>query len=219
LEATLKSLKQVPKFVFVSSLDWQGDNHDVSHTEQIAVSLGATIVKGEWSDESPYGYVNGRATWGADPSGLLLTAKAGKCRVYKCYANRLLGHGCLVVEGPNLGCSSSRDPDSQYECGGAPGNRVDWDCRLISTDCEYGAKVCECVRLNKGGRPLLEYCKHGGCKQYITNLACCGCHRLPANKRGACEKKECAPAYWSEPPHRGGYGCGGGGGGLSLPKI
>ena len=172
-----------------------------------------------WPDESAYGYVNGRATWGADPSGLLLTAKAGKCRVYKCYANRLLGHGCLVVEGPNLGCSSSRDPDSQYECGGAPGNRVDWDCRLISTDCEYGAKVCECVRLNKGGRPLLEYCKHGGCKQYITNLACCGCHRLPANKRGACEKKECAPAYWSEPPHRGGYGCGGGGGGLSLPKI
>jgi len=54
LEATLKSLKQVPKFVFVSSLDWQGDNHDVSHTEQIAVSLGATIVKGEWSDETSH---------------------------------------------------------------------------------------------------------------------------------------------------------------------
>jgi GT2 family glycosyltransferase/tetratricopeptide (TPR) repeat protein len=54
LEATLKSLRQVPKFVFVSSVDWQGVRHDVSETKRIAESQGATVIEGDWPDETSH---------------------------------------------------------------------------------------------------------------------------------------------------------------------
>lgn len=54
LEATLKSLRQVPIFVFVSSVDWQGVSHDVSETRRIAESRGATVIEGDWPDETSH---------------------------------------------------------------------------------------------------------------------------------------------------------------------
>jgi hypothetical protein len=54
LEATLESLRQVPIFVFVSSVDWQGVSHDVSETRRIAESRGATVIEGDWPDETSH---------------------------------------------------------------------------------------------------------------------------------------------------------------------
>ena len=54
LEATLKSLNGVAKIVFISSLDWQGVKHDVSETRRIAESVGATVVAGDWPDETSH---------------------------------------------------------------------------------------------------------------------------------------------------------------------
>lgn len=54
LEATLESLRQVPIFVFVSSVDWQGVSHVVSETRRIAESRGATVIEGDWPDETSH---------------------------------------------------------------------------------------------------------------------------------------------------------------------
>ncbi|MEI7575546.1 MAG: glycosyltransferase [Armatimonadota bacterium] len=54
LAATLRSLSDVPKFVFVSSVDWQGESHDVSETKHIANTEGATVIEGDWPDETTH---------------------------------------------------------------------------------------------------------------------------------------------------------------------
>ncbi len=54
LAATLKSLGEVPKFVFLSSLDWQGAEHDVTETARISAAEGALVIEGSWPDETSH---------------------------------------------------------------------------------------------------------------------------------------------------------------------
>ncbi len=174
-----------------------------------------------WPRERAYAYVKGQPVIGSDPSGtstvgLLSFGVKGGCRVWKCYANHVLGHGCIEVDTPSGACGGSRDTNSFYSCIGAHSDKSSWKCILISTDCDYAASVCSCIAASSGGSPLIEYCRAGGCKQFITNIACCGCHSLPAGKRDMCERSECGPAYWTPPPHANGSMNAGGGCGRPL---
>ena len=172
-----------------------------------------------WPSEAPYTYVRAEPTLYVDPRGtsavglipVLSQPSGGGCKVWICHANHIFGHGFVDVSGPGGGCGGSRDPSSFYSCQGAHDQPDFWECSLVSTDCNYAGNVCACIKASSGGSPFLDWCKAGGCKQFATNMICCGCHGLPPGQRESCEAKNCALAFQTPPSgpwHTGGGGCG-----------
>ena len=159
-----------------------------------------------WPTEAPYDYANLAPISLSDTSGQK-PAKKG-CKVWICHRRDILGHACVVVEGPQGGCSYSSYHDGVTTCFGSQHDPKEWDCDLISTDCNYAGHVCACIFESQGDN-WLPYVCWGNAR----NKLCCGCHRLREPQRSICEANECPPSAQRCPkPVYGGYGGAGIGG-------
>ena len=138
-------------------------SHYVRARHYSYVTGGWSTVDPLWPEENPFGYVGGRVLRSIDPLGLQGKPdrpkpwpKKGGCKTFNCHSKGkeyigpigiALGHACIVVQGPNHGCSGNQYIESgATPCASdAPDNPKEWDCTLISTDCFFAGEVCNCV--------------------------------------------------------------------------
>lgn len=163
-----------------------------------------------------YGYCAGAPMQLIDPEGLTSGPVKRGCAVYSCNHKGLLSHACVDVVGPLGGCSGGAYPTMGIiGCPGAHKSPDLFDCRLVSTDCNFAGHVCGCLAdANKGGFGFWDYCKHGGCWGFAHNMLCCACHRLRDPQRTACERRQCSPATQTDSGRPGSYS----GGGVNPPN-
>lgn len=166
-----------------------------------------TTVDLNWPRASAFQLCDSAPVSESDPSGLFPQKKEG-CEVWLCHAKRFLSHACLDVVGPLGGCSYSSYPDGVETCPGVHLDPENWDCELISNDCNYAGHICACVKESQKDNYLPWVCWGNA-----RNKLCCGCHRLREPQRSVCESRNCAPAFQTCYPDTGG-GLGSAGPGL-----
>jgi RHS repeat-associated protein len=163
------------------------------------------IVDPLWPYEMVYAYSMCAPPHTVDSSGM----SPSKCSVMICTSlSNPFHHMRICATPPTRGwqCHGQAVPAgavidiSKGECEKEPGDT----CIIVSTDCDYAKRVCDCIRKSHDW----SYVKNGVCWRYTHVMRCCGCDALKGPAKSKCRKDTgCDPKPPPKPTGGGVFDC------------